>query len=110
MNIVKRLSNLPGFFLFFMKEVILSNIRVAADVLTPQDKSRPAIIAMSLPELNDNQVFMLSSMITMTPGTLSLDLSEDRRTIYIHAMYLYDRAAFEHDVTHRYVRMIKRIL
>ncbi|WP_234044509.1 Na+/H+ antiporter subunit E [Haloferula rosea] len=66
-----------------------SNLLIAWDVLTPTDKTRAGIIALDLPErLGDGQILLISNLITMTPGSLSLELSPDRRTLLIHVLYL----------------------
>ena len=76
---------------FYLGEVLKSNLAIAWDVLTPEDKSAPGIIAIELPAgLNDFQILLISNLITMTPGSLSLDLSPDRRTLLLHILYLDD--------------------
>lgn len=81
-----RLARLPGFFLYFCKEVAVANLEVAAAVLAPKGRLRPAIVAVPLDVDRDAEIALLSNLITLTPGTLSLDISPDRRTLYVHAM------------------------
>jgi multicomponent Na+:H+ antiporter subunit E len=76
--------------LFFIWELILANLRVAYDVVTPRHQMRPGVIAVPLEASSDIEITMLSNLITLTPGTLSLDVSDDRRVLYIHAMYIDD--------------------
>jgi multicomponent Na+:H+ antiporter subunit E len=78
------------FALFFAKEVVLSALRIAHDVLTPTHHMRPGVIGIPLDAKTDAEITLLANIVTLTPGTLSLDVSEDRRTLYIHAMYLDD--------------------
>ena len=76
---------------FYLTEVLKSNLSIAWDVLTPEDKTNPGIIALDLPVgLSDGQILLISNLITMTPGSLSLDLSADRRTLLLHVLYLDD--------------------
>lgn len=82
-----RLARLPGFVAFFLKEVVVANLRVAAAVLAPAGRLRPAIVAVPLALDRDSEIALLANMITLTPGTLSLDISPDRRTLYVHAMW-----------------------
>jgi multicomponent Na+:H+ antiporter subunit E len=77
-----------SFFFFYLKEVVLSNFRVAHDVLTPRHRMKPGIIAVDIEGLTDWQIFFMSNLITMTPGTLGLTVSEDRKKLFIHAMYI----------------------
>jgi multicomponent Na+:H+ antiporter subunit E len=81
-----RLARLPGFLLYFLKEVVVANLKVAAAVIAPRGRLRPAIVAVPLALDRDAEIALLANLITLTPGTLSLDVSPDRRTLYVHAM------------------------
>ena len=81
-----RLARLPGFLLYFLKEVVVANLKVAAAVIAPAGRLRPAIVAVPLTLDRDAEIALLANLITLTPGTLSLDVSPDRRTLYVHAM------------------------
>ena len=73
---------------FFLWQLLLSNLRVAYDVITPRLHMRPGIIAVPLDAKTDQEITLLANLITLTPGTLSLDVSEDRRVLYVHAMFV----------------------
>lgn len=73
---------------FFLWQLLLSNLRVAYDVITPRLYMRPGIVAVPLDAKSDQEITLLANLITLTPGTLSLDLSDDRRTLYVHAMFV----------------------
>lgn len=79
-----------GFVVFFAKEVILANLRVAADVVTPTHYMRPRVLAVPLNAESDMEITVLANLISLTPGTLSLDISSDRRVLFVHAMYAAD--------------------
>lgn len=83
----KKIPKLMNLIVFFTKELILANIRVAYDVLTPTTLMRPCIIALPLSAKTDYEITILANMISLTPGTLSLDLSEDRKFLFVHAIY-----------------------
>jgi len=87
----KRLWRLFTFVLFFTKELMISNIQVAIDVLRISPKYRPAIIKIPLDLSNSKQITLLANVITLTPGTLTLDVSEDEKFILVHTMF-YDPA------------------
>jgi len=76
------------FALFFTKELIVSSYRVAIDVVKPLPLMRPGVIGIPLDAETDLEITMLANIISLTPGTLSLDVSPDRKTLYIHAMYV----------------------
>ena len=76
------------FFGYFLWQLLLSNLRVAYDVITPRLYMRPGIVAVPLDAKTDLEITLLANLITLTPGTLSLDVSKDRRTLYVHAMFV----------------------
>jgi len=99
------------FALFYAREIIRANVRVAIDVLTPQVLARPDLVEVDLdPDLTDLQLTVLANLITFTPGTLSLDVSEDRKVLLVHAMYLDDHEAFNRTVKNDFERRVKRLL
>jgi multicomponent Na+:H+ antiporter subunit E len=81
-----RLARVPGLLLFFLKELVVANLKVAATVLFPHGRLRPAIVAVPLRLDRDAEVSLLANLITLTPGTLSLDVSPDGRTLYVHTI------------------------
>jgi multicomponent Na+:H+ antiporter subunit E len=66
-----------SFALFFLWELIIANLRVARDVLTAQDYMKPRVIAIPLDARTDAEITALAYVISLTPGTLSLDVSTD---------------------------------
>jgi multicomponent Na+:H+ antiporter subunit E len=86
----ERLPRVLGLITYFGKELLISNLKVLWDVITPQHISRPGIIALPLDARTDAEIMLVANLISLTPGTLSLDLSEDRRSLYIHVMFLDD--------------------
>jgi multicomponent Na+:H+ antiporter subunit E len=98
------------FVVFFTKEIVLCNLRVAYDVITPQNHMKPAIIAVPLDLTRDVDIALLANMLTLTPGTCSLDVSSDRRTLYVHAMYAPDPDKLRLDIKERYEKRVKELL
>jgi multicomponent Na+:H+ antiporter subunit E len=78
------------FIRFFSWELIKSNAYLAYDVITPTFHMKPRIIAVPLDVKTDLQITLLANLISLTPGTLSLDVSTDKKFLYIHAMYASD--------------------
>jgi len=79
--------------IMFHYELVLSSLEVAVDVLTPRHRARPSIIEMPLDVKTDTGILLVTNLISLTPGTLSLDVSEDRKTLMIHAMFADDHEA-----------------
>ena len=85
-----KLPLLIEFGLFYTKEVIMSNLRVAHDVITPNYNMNPAFIELDLKGMSDRQILFAANLITMTPGTLSLDICQETRSMKVHSMYVDD--------------------
>jgi multicomponent Na+:H+ antiporter subunit E len=85
-----KLPRLLEFIAFILKELLVSSMRVAYDVLTRTSHLNPAIIAIPLDAESDREIVTLAVLVTLTPGTLSLKVSDDRRTLYVHEMYVTD--------------------
>ncbi|BBO69215.1 sodium:proton antiporter [Desulfosarcina alkanivorans] len=83
---------------FFLVELLLCNLRVFWDVITPGHISRPGIVGVPLSAESDMEILLVANLISLTPGTLSVDLSDDRRTLYVHVMYLDDPDRFRHSI------------
>jgi multicomponent Na+:H+ antiporter subunit E len=99
-----------GFLCFFLKEVFIANLRVAHDVLTPGFYMRPRVLAIPLDATSDIEITLLANLISLTPGTLSLDVSTDRRVLYVHAMYASDGDAARRDIKEGLERRLLRLL
>lgn len=89
-NYVPRLIQVLGLVAFFLWELVLANLRVALDVLRPRLRLRPGVIAIPLDVYTDAEIVLLANLITVTPGSLSLDVSADRQTLYLHVMHFDD--------------------
>lgn len=104
---MKRVFGIIRFFFFYVGEVVLSNLRVAYDAVTPTHLMKPAFLAIPLDEgMTDFHIYLLSNLITMTPGTLSLDISSDRRVLYLHAMYVKDPEALKMNIINDFQKRI----
>jgi len=95
------------FVLFFIWELILANLRVAWEVLTPDLHMHPAIIGIPLDLKSELEITILANLITLTPGTLSLDVSDDNKTLYVHAMYVDDPDAFRRSIKEGFEQRVK---
>ena len=101
---VIRILRLAGTFIW---ELVVSNFRVLWDVVTPRHFSRPAVIGVPLEARSDFEIMLVANMISLTPGTLSLDVSEDRSLLYVHVMFVDDVEATRAQIKER---IEKRVL
>ena len=102
--------NLISFALFYVKEVVTANLFIAIDIMRPKSAASPGFIELPLGPMSNMQILLLTNLISMTPGTLSFDLSLDRSRLLIHAMYLRDNPdAVRKHLIDRYVNRIHQL-
>lgn len=89
-----RFFKVIGFIIYFIKEIVVSNLIVAWDVATPGYFMKPAILAIPLDCKTDLEITLFANLITLTPGTWSIDVSNDKKILYIHAMYVDEIDSF----------------
>lgn len=97
-----------GLFLTFLKELVLSATSVAWAVVNPGLRLRPAILAVPLDLRTDWRISVLANLVTLTPGTTSLHVSEDLSTLYVHAMDCKDPDAVVASIKESFERTILR--
>lgn len=94
--------------LLFAKELVLSAWKVAVLVLTPRMAPKPGIFAYPLTVDRDFEIVLLANLITLTPGTLSVDVSADRRTLFVHAIDCADPQSAIEDIRNGFERKIMK--
>jgi multicomponent Na+:H+ antiporter subunit E len=106
-----RILRIFEFLVFYLKEIVLSNVRIAHDVLTPRHRMKPGIIYVEVGDLSEKQLASMANLITMTPGTLGMYVSESRQRLYIHSMYMdKDADAMGADLAREYGRRVRNVI
>lgn len=90
-------------------DVITANLRVARAVLGPVDRLSPGFARIPLDIRSDLGIMALSSTITLTPGTLSADVSEDRRELLIHYLDERDQTQLVAEIKERYEQPLMEV-
>lgn len=104
---VRRVRRVASLAILFVYELLMSAIRVFKLVLTPDLSTlQPGFIAYPLTVDRDFEISLLANLITLTPGTLSVDVSDNRRTLYIHAIHVPDPDALRADIATGFERKI----
>jgi multicomponent Na+:H+ antiporter subunit E len=104
------IPKLIGFVFFFIYELIKANIQVAFDVITPKFYMTPGIVQVPLDAQTDLEITLLANLISLTPGTLSLDVSDDRKVLYVHAMYINNKEEFIRSIKNGFEKRLLAIL
>lgn len=104
---VRRVRRVTSLAVLFLYELFMSAIRVFRLVLTPDLSTlEPGFVAYPLTVDRDFEISLLANLITLTPGTLSVDVSDNRRTLYIHAIHVPDPDALREDIATGFERKI----
>ncbi|MGE5571044.1 MAG: Na+/H+ antiporter subunit E [Rhodospirillales bacterium] len=104
-----RLAYLLEFIGFFHWQLVLANLRLARDVLGPVSRLHPGVVAVPLDLTGDGEVTVLSNIVTLTPGTLSLDASSDDRVLYVHVANISDVEDVRREIKQGFERRIRRV-
>lgn len=102
----RRVPAILALTLLFFKELALSAWTVALLVIRPKIMLKPGIFAYPLRLTSDFEITLLANLITLTPGTLSVDVSEDRAILYVHALDCSDIAATKRSIAEGFERKI----
>lgn len=100
--VLKNLAVLARLLLVVLKDIVLSNLTVARQVLGPEAAIQPRFVWVPLSIRDPHGIVLLAGIITMTPGTLSSELSDDRRHLLVHALHCTDEAGLIADIKARY--------
>ncbi|APH03865.1 Na+/H+ antiporter subunit E [Bacillus weihaiensis] len=93
----------------FLSELIKSNFAVLKVILSPKLTIQPGIFALETDLEKDWEITILSNLITLTPGTLVVEVSEDNKTLYIHAMDIGDVEQAKLDIKNTFEKAIKDV-
>ena len=107
---IGRVHRVIGLVAFFFWELMKANLRLALDVATPKYHMKPGIIALPLDATEDGQILLLSMLINTTPGSVALDVSPDRKTMYVHVMYMDTPDAARDELKHGFERRVLGVL
>jgi multicomponent Na+:H+ antiporter subunit E len=104
-----RVFALISLLLLFIKELILSNISVLKTILKPRLDIRPGIFALPTDLKSDWEITLLANLITLTPGTLVVDISFDNKILYIHTLDIDDVDEAVDDIKNSFEKAIMEV-
>lgn len=96
-------------FFIVLYDIVRANITVAVLVLGPVSRLRPAFLQIPLDVKDPFAISALASIITLTPGTVSCAVSDDRRTLLVHALDVEDTEGAIAEMKTRYEAPLKEI-
>jgi len=107
-----RSRNLPLFIRYvvvFLYDVLIANLQVAYQIVMPQERLKPAFIFIPLEIEHPFTITVFASTISLTPGTVSSHVSDDRKMLIVHALHCEDEEALVREIKERYERPLKEI-
>jgi multicomponent Na+:H+ antiporter subunit E len=107
---IGRVHRVVGLAAYFLWELVVANLRLAIDVATPSYHMTPGIVAIPLDATRDGEILLLSMLINTTPGSVALDVSPDRKTLYVHVMYMTTPEAARQEIKHGFERRVLGVL
>lgn len=108
-NIFKYLLTVFRFTGFFFVELIKAGSTVFVSILKPSIL-RPGIIAVPLDLERDEEITLLANLITLTPGTLTLDVSTDKKVIYVHTIQVDDPDVFRKSIKDGFEKRVMEVM
>ena len=87
-------------------DLLVANLNVAWHVITPANVHRPGIIGIPLDVRTDAEITVFANIISLTPGSLGLHISEDRQTLYLHVLDIFDAEIMRQTIKQRIERRV----
>ncbi len=89
-----RVPKIIMFIVYFLYDMVRANIEVTREIMTPKLNITPGIIAYKHNLKTDFEITMLTNIIALTPGTMVMKISDDKKLLYIHSLYIQDKEKF----------------
>src|SRR6056297_4037336 len=87
MKLLKKIYFILEFIVFYLVKLVEANLYIAWDILTPKMHTKPAFMEVPVTLKSDLGLLLFSNLLSMTPGTLSIDISNDKKTVLVHVLY-----------------------
>ena len=87
MKLILKIYYIVAFILFYLSMLIEANLIIAYDILTPKLSINPGFIKVPLTLKSNFGMLLFSNLLSMTPGSLSIDITDDRKTMLVHVLY-----------------------
>ncbi len=109
-NYFRRVFQVMSFLVFFTREMIIANVQMAYYTLSPLSRLRPGIVVIPIEGMSNLEITTLANLITLTPGTLSLDVSDDHTQLMVHCMDASDPEKIVAEIRNGFQRRVKELM
>lgn len=104
------IPKLFGFGAFVLWEITKANFQSVKESFYPKSKLEPAIVKVPLDAKTDMEITFLANIISLTPGTLIMDVSDDKKVIYVHVMHLIDKEDFIKEIKAKFEKPLLELM
>jgi multisubunit Na+/H+ antiporter MnhE subunit len=87
MKTLRKIAAFADFIIFYLVKLVTANIYIAYDILTPKMHTRPGFVRIPLTIVSRPGLLLFSNLLSMTPGTLTIEISPDKKTMLVHVLY-----------------------
>lgn len=87
MKLLKKIYFTLEFIVFYLVKLVEANFYIAWDILTPKMHTKPAFMEIPVTLKSDLGLLLFSNLLSMTPGTMSMDITPDKKTVLVHVLY-----------------------
>jgi len=94
----QRLWRLPALAAWATGAIVAASLQVARDIIAPSDKLQPGIVIVPVYLTTATQLAVWVSLINLTPGTLTVEVSDDLDEAWVHSLYAGDPEALKHEL------------
>jgi len=98
MKIIWKIYKILEFLVFYFSKVIQANFHLAWRILQPKMNMKPGIIKIPVNLKKKHAILLLVNLISMTPGSFTLDLTDDRKFIYVHFLFISSEEKVLNDI------------
>ncbi len=104
-----RVRPLAALMALLLYDIVVANLRVAVLILGPRSRLRPAFFVVPLDVRGPFTITLLASIVSLTPGTVSAAVAQDRRTLLVHGLDVPDIPHAVRQIKHRYERRLQEV-
>jgi len=107
MKTLKKIIYIVEFFGFYLLKLVQANLFIAYDILTPRMFTKPAFLKIQVEIKSDFGLLLFSNLLSMTPGSLTVDLSDDKKEMKVHILYHESIEKMKEEITKIQNRIIR---
>lgn len=104
------LPKLLSFIFFMLWEIVKANFLALRDSLYSKSKLSPAIVKYYLKAESDVEITLLANIVSLTPGTLVMDVSDDKKVMYIHVLHLENKKDFIDEIKNKFEKRLLELM